>query len=124
MSLVMRLPTLVNEEKSAGSYEVDFDARNLPSGIYILYQLKTESFVQTRNDIMMIRLKALSLEKVVRLNRGLRALSSSDFNLLRNIDLWEVLKLHSMLRLPSGVYIYQLIARKLHFNKKNGTSEK
>ena len=27
--------TLVNEEKPAGSYEVDFDASNLPSGIYI-----------------------------------------------------------------------------------------
>ena len=27
--------TLVNEEKPAGNYEVDFDASNLPSGIYI-----------------------------------------------------------------------------------------
>ena len=31
--------TLVNEDKSAGNYEVEFDASSLPSGVY-LYQLQ------------------------------------------------------------------------------------
>jgi hypothetical protein len=43
---------LVNEFKPAGSYEVEFDASDLPSGIY-MYQLKSESFVQTRKMILM-----------------------------------------------------------------------
>ncbi len=32
------IATLVNEEKPAGSYEVEFDATDLPSGVYF-YQL-------------------------------------------------------------------------------------
>ena len=36
------LATLVNEEKSAGSYEVEFNANGLASGMY-LYTLQTES---------------------------------------------------------------------------------
>jgi len=42
--------TLVNEEKPAGSYEVDFDATGLPSGIYF-YQLKAGKFIQTKKMI-------------------------------------------------------------------------
>jgi hypothetical protein len=38
---------LVNEHKLAGSYEVNFDASNLSSGIYF-YQIKTGSFIQTK----------------------------------------------------------------------------
>ena len=39
--------TLVNEEKPAGSYQVEFNASELASGIYY-YQLKTGEFMQTR----------------------------------------------------------------------------
>jgi hypothetical protein len=39
--------TLVDEYKPAGSYEVDFDASNLSSGVY-LYKLQSGDFVQTR----------------------------------------------------------------------------
>jgi hypothetical protein len=46
--------TLVNEKKSPGKYEVEFDAGeyNLPSGIYF-YQLKAGSFIQTKKLVLM-----------------------------------------------------------------------
>jgi len=37
---------LVNEDKPAGSYEVEFNASSLPSGVYF-YQLRSGSFLQT-----------------------------------------------------------------------------
>jgi hypothetical protein len=43
---------LINEEKSAGSYEVEFDAIDLPSGIYF-YKLQTPSFTQTKKMILL-----------------------------------------------------------------------
>ncbi|MBI5471520.1 MAG: T9SS type A sorting domain-containing protein [Ignavibacteriae bacterium] len=43
--------TLVNEEKPAGTYRVEFDAGNLPSGVYY-YRLTTGSFTQTRKMIL------------------------------------------------------------------------
>ncbi len=51
--------TLVNEFKAAGSYEVEFDAGNISSGVYY-YQLKAsdpssssgQSFIQTRKMLM------------------------------------------------------------------------
>ncbi|MCX6150822.1 MAG: CotH kinase family protein [Ignavibacteriales bacterium] len=46
------IATLVNEEKPAGSYRVDFDASKLSNGIYF-YQIKTASFVQTRKMILL-----------------------------------------------------------------------
>jgi hypothetical protein len=44
--------TLVDEYKPAGTYEVEFDASGLTSGIYF-YQLKTEGFVETKKMILM-----------------------------------------------------------------------
>jgi len=44
--------TLVNEEKQAGSYEVEFNGTGLPSGIYF-YQLKTSDLVNTRKMVLM-----------------------------------------------------------------------
>jgi hypothetical protein len=43
---------LVNEEKTAGNYTVEFDSGKLSSGFYI-YQLRTGNFVQTRKMILM-----------------------------------------------------------------------
>jgi sugar lactone lactonase YvrE len=44
--------TLVNEEKSAGNYEVDFDATGLSSGIYF-YKLSAGSLVETKKMILL-----------------------------------------------------------------------
>lgn len=43
---------LLNKELSLGTYEVEWNASDLPSGIYF-YQLKTEGFVQTRKMILL-----------------------------------------------------------------------
>jgi len=44
--------TLVNKEQKAGNYQVEFNANNLPSGVYY-YQLKSGSFVDTKKMILM-----------------------------------------------------------------------
>jgi len=46
------IATLVNENKSAGSYEINFNASNLSSGIY-LYTLQAESYTQTKKLILL-----------------------------------------------------------------------
>ena len=44
--------TLVNEEKPAGEYEVEFNAKGLPSGIYF-YRLIAGSYIKTRKMILL-----------------------------------------------------------------------
>jgi len=46
------IATLVNEEKPAGEYEVEFNAANLPSGIYF-YQLRAGQFTETKKMILL-----------------------------------------------------------------------
>ena len=46
------IATLVNEEKPAGSYEVEFDGTNLTSGIYF-YQLRAGEFIQTKKMLLL-----------------------------------------------------------------------
>jgi len=47
-----KITTLLNEQKSAGSYEILFDASSLPSGIYF-YRLQTNNFSQTKRMILL-----------------------------------------------------------------------
>ena len=44
--------TLVNDNKPAGEYEVNFNAENLPSGIYF-YHIKTGQYSQTKKMVLM-----------------------------------------------------------------------
>ncbi len=44
--------TLVDENKSAGSYEVKFDASELPSGFYF-YQLRAGEYIQTKKMVLL-----------------------------------------------------------------------
>lgn len=44
--------TLVNEFKPAGTYEVDFDASSLSSGVYF-YKLQADSFVETKKMLLL-----------------------------------------------------------------------
>jgi cyclophilin family peptidyl-prolyl cis-trans isomerase len=50
--LGMEIAKLVDEEKSAGNYEIEFDATHLSSGIYF-YKLQTASFVETKKMVLM-----------------------------------------------------------------------
>ena len=43
---------LVNENKAAGNYEVEFDAANLPSGIYF-YKLQAGEYINTKKMILL-----------------------------------------------------------------------
>ncbi|MCH7964786.1 MAG: T9SS type A sorting domain-containing protein, partial [Bacteroidetes bacterium] len=49
--LGIEIATLVNEELEAGKYEIDFIARDLPSGIYF-YTFRSGSFVKTKKMVL------------------------------------------------------------------------
>ncbi|MBL8007836.1 MAG: T9SS type A sorting domain-containing protein [Ignavibacteria bacterium] len=49
--LGMEVSTLVNSFRNAGSYEVNFDASGMSSGIYF-YKLETEGFVSTKKMLL------------------------------------------------------------------------
>jgi hypothetical protein len=49
--LGIEVANIVNEHQSAGSYKVEFNAANLPSGIY-LYQLRASDFIATKKLII------------------------------------------------------------------------
>ncbi|RKY96414.1 MAG: hypothetical protein DRQ13_05925, partial [Ignavibacteriae bacterium] len=46
------IATLVNEEKPAGEYEVEFNAVNLPSGIYF-YRIQAGSYINTKKMVLL-----------------------------------------------------------------------
>jgi hypothetical protein len=45
-------PSSINEEKVAGTYEVEFDAAGLPSGVYF-YQLNAGDFISAKKMILL-----------------------------------------------------------------------
>jgi len=44
--------TLVNENKTAGNYSIEFNASDLPSGVYF-YELKSANLIQTKKMMLM-----------------------------------------------------------------------
>jgi hypothetical protein len=44
--------TLVNEEKSAGTYDVNFNASSLANGVY-LYKIQAGSYVATKKLLLL-----------------------------------------------------------------------
>jgi len=49
---VNKVATLVNEEKPAGEYEIDFSPNGLTSGAYF-YQLKAGNYIETKKMLLL-----------------------------------------------------------------------
>jgi hypothetical protein len=49
--LAREVAALMNEEKSAGTHTVQWDARGVASGVYF-YRLKTDSYLQTKRMML------------------------------------------------------------------------
>ena len=47
-----KIKTLTNEVRSTGSYDIEFDAKKLTSGIYF-YKLQTKDFVATKKMLLL-----------------------------------------------------------------------
>ena len=47
-----QITTLVNQEKPAGNYTVEFNGSNLPSGVYF-YQIQAGSFMETKKMLLL-----------------------------------------------------------------------
>ena len=45
------IATLVNESKTSGSYQINFDASDLSSGVYF-YMLKSNKFMASRKMLL------------------------------------------------------------------------
>ncbi len=52
MSLGNEIAILVDEEKEAGSYEINFNGTGLPSGMYF-YSLKTGNYSETKKMLFL-----------------------------------------------------------------------
>jgi hypothetical protein len=46
------MTSIINEEKTAGSYEVEFDITGLPSGVYF-HRLQAGSFIDVKKMVLM-----------------------------------------------------------------------
>lgn len=46
------ITSLINKEQKSGNYKVEFNANNLPSGVYY-YRLQTDGFVETKRMILL-----------------------------------------------------------------------
>lgn len=46
-----KVMTLVNDERPAGEYQVQFNAKNLASGVYY-YQLKIKDYISAKKMIL------------------------------------------------------------------------
>ena len=51
ISLVREVTILVNEELNPGTYQIDFDGTNYPSGIYY-YKLQSGNFAETKKMVL------------------------------------------------------------------------
>ena len=52
ISSAVKYNTILNEYKQAGTYEIDFDASNLPSGVYF-YRIICGSYSDTKKMILL-----------------------------------------------------------------------